>query len=77
LHPNEVPGLSATVESFAQGLQRWLDGAPVLAHAASLAYRSRKFVLRYKLPVAALALAIAGLTAARVVALRQTGVARG
>ena len=66
----------ATAESFAQGLQRWLDGAPVLAHPSSLAYRARKFVLRHKLPVAALALAITGLTAGLLVALRQTEIAR-
>ena len=66
----------ATAESFAQDLQRWLDGAPVLAHPDSLAYRTRKFVLRYKLPVAALALAISGLSAGLVVALRQTQLAR-
>ena len=66
----------ATAESFAQDLQRWLDGAPVLAHPDSLAYRARKFVLRYKLPVAALALAITSLSAGLVVALRQTQLAR-
>ena len=69
-------GRYASAESFAQDLQRWLDGAPVLAHPDSLAYRARKFVLRYKLPVAALALAISGLAAGLVVALQQAQVAR-
>ena len=43
----------ATADAFAQDLQRYLDGAAVLARPDSASYRAKKFVLRHKLPVVA------------------------
>ena len=42
----------ATVNAFAEDLGRWLRNEPVLAQADRLGYRLRKFVGRYRLPVA-------------------------
>ncbi len=51
----------ATVNAFAEDLQRWLLGQPVLAQADSSWYRTRKFVSRHRLGVAAASLAVTAL----------------
>ena len=43
----------ATMDAFAQDLQRWRDGKPVEARPDGLGYRAAKFVGRYRLQVAA------------------------
>lgn len=65
-----------SAEAFKQDLQRWLRNKPVHAHPGSWWYRTAKFVQRHKLPVAATALAGAGLTAGLAVALHQAEAAR-
>lgn len=47
----------ASVEALAADWQAWLDGRPVQAQPPSWAYRSRKFLLRHRWPVAGGALA--------------------
>jgi serine/threonine-protein kinase len=42
----------ASVEALAQDLQRYLDGLPILARRASLAYRARKYLGRHGLALA-------------------------
>lgn len=61
----------ATAEAFAADLQRWLDGAPVLAQPDSLGYRLRKFVARHRVGVAASAAMLAVVLGASVVSLQQ------
>jgi serine/threonine protein kinase len=65
-----------SAEAFKQDLKRWLRNKPVHAHPGSWWYRTRKFVQRHKLPVAATALAGTGMVAALAVALNQAEVAR-
>ncbi len=66
----------ATVAAFGDDLQRWLDGRPVRAQPDSRWYRTRKFVARNRLPVAAASLAAAALLASSLVAWRQAEEAR-
>jgi len=53
----------ASVEQFAEDIGRHLGGRPVLAAPDSWRYRARKFVVRHRIPVAALALLILSLVA--------------
>ncbi len=43
----------SSVEQFAEDIHRYLTGLPVLAHKDTLSYRSRKFIGRHKMGVAA------------------------
>jgi serine/threonine protein kinase/Tfp pilus assembly protein PilF len=43
----------ASAQQMASDIQRHLDGMPVIAHRDTLSYRSKKFVRRHWLPVAA------------------------
>jgi serine/threonine-protein kinase len=61
----------ASVAAFAEDVERYLAGRPVLARPDSLGYRTRKFVGRHRLGVAAAALACAALLLLTVFALRQ------
>ncbi|MEK8034107.1 serine/threonine-protein kinase [Ideonella sp. DXS29W] len=65
-----------SAEAFKQDLKRWLRNKPVHAHPGSWWYRTRKFIQRHKLPVAATALAGTGMLAALAVALDQAEAAR-
>ncbi|HSI57382.1 MAG TPA: serine/threonine-protein kinase [Ideonella sp.] len=65
-----------SAEAFASDLQRWLDGRPVLAHPGSRLYRARKFIVRHRLPVGAVAVALVSMAAGLGVALHQAGVAQ-
>ena len=65
-----------SAEAFKQDLKRWLRNKPVHAHPGTWWYRTRKFVQRHKLPVAATALAGAGMLAGLAVALDQAAIAR-
>ena len=51
----------ATVDAFAQDLQRHLEGAPVLARPDAMSYRIGRFVHRHRFGVAATALVISAL----------------
>ncbi|MFN7942201.1 MAG: tetratricopeptide repeat protein [Thermoanaerobaculia bacterium] len=46
----------ASIAAFAEDLERCLDGRPIRARSDSLAYRSRKFLVRHRYGVAAAAL---------------------
>ncbi|MEP7043984.1 MAG: serine/threonine-protein kinase [Dokdonella sp.] len=61
----------ATVDAFAEDLKRYLAGAPIAAHRDSALYRTRKFVARHWIAVAASAIGVVMLTAAIGVALWQ------
>ena len=50
-----------SVEQFAGDVQRYLDGRPVAARPETLFYRTRKFVTRNRVPVAAAALVVVSL----------------
>ena len=65
----------ATVEQFAEDLQAFLESRTVRARSGNAWYRTRKFVRRYWVPVAAAGLVIASLSAGLYVANRQRVVA--
>ena len=66
----------ATADAFAQDIERFLRGEPVLAQPESLWYRTRKFVLRNKLAVASAVSIVLALSTGLGVALREIHVAR-
>jgi serine/threonine-protein kinase len=66
----------ATVNAFAEDLQRWLDGRPVRAQADSGWYRLRKFVARNRLGVGVAAGVAATVLGASAFSVWQAGVAR-
>jgi serine/threonine-protein kinase len=72
----EPAGRYGTIAAFAEDLQRFSEGRAVLARPASVWYRSRKFIGRYKYAVAAGAAACVVLLALTVVSLWQARVAR-
>ena len=53
-----------SVEQFASDVRRYLDGRPVAARPETLFYRTRKFVTRNRIPVAAAVLVVVSLAAA-------------
>ncbi len=61
----------ASVTAFADDLRRYLGHQTISARPDTLAYRARKFVRRHRVPVAAAALVIAGLSAGLYVANQQ------
>jgi eukaryotic-like serine/threonine-protein kinase len=66
----------ATAAAFADDLNRYLRGEPVLAQPDSAWYRGRKFLLRHRLGAALAVLVIAALGTGLGVALWQANVAR-
>jgi serine/threonine-protein kinase len=58
----------ATVNDFANDLDRWLHGEPVMAQPDSAWYRARKFAGRHKVSVTTAALAAAAVIAIAIVA---------
>ena len=66
----------ATADAFAQDVDRYLRGEPVLAQPESLWYRARKFVLRNKLAVSSAASIVLALSTGLGIALREIQVAR-
>jgi eukaryotic-like serine/threonine-protein kinase len=65
-----------TVAAFADDLRRWLDGRPVLAQPDRWIYRTRKFLRRNRVPVAAAAAVTLAVGTGAGVAYRQTQQAR-
>ncbi len=65
-----------TVTQFAEDVERYLDGRPVIAQRASVAYRTAKFIGRNKLAVTAAVLVVASLVGGIAVALWQARIAR-
>jgi serine/threonine protein kinase len=66
----------ASVTAFAEDLRRYLGYQTISARPDSLAYRARKFVRRYRVPVAAAALVIASLSAGLYLANRERAIAQ-
>ncbi len=66
----------ASAEQMAEDVRRYENSEPVLAHADSLTYRTRKFVQRNRVVVLFSGLAMIGLVALTSTALYQTAVAR-
>jgi len=66
----------ATVDQFAEDLQSFLESRPVKARSGNTWYRTRKFLRRYWMPVAAAALVIASLSAGLYAANRERAIAQ-
>jgi serine/threonine-protein kinase len=65
-----------TVEAFAQDLQNFLDGKPVMARPDSATYRIYKFVARNRMAVSASAVAVVSLICVSVVSVWQASIAQ-
>src|SRR5262245_2643023 len=65
----------ASVDGFSDDLRAFLEHRPVRARTGNAWYAMRMFVRRYRLPVAAAALALTGLVGGLIVADRARGVA--
>jgi serine/threonine-protein kinase len=65
-----------TADAFRQDVERYLAGQPVLAHPESIAYRTRKFIIRHKAPAASMAVVFLALSAGLAAVLWQARVAR-
>ena len=61
----------SSVEALADDIRAFLEWRPIRARSGNTWYRVRKFVRRYRMPVAAACLTIAGLSAGLYVANRQ------
>jgi len=72
----EPQGRYQTVEQFSADIWRFIDGQPVLARAATLPYRARKFYGRNKAAVIAAALILLSLCAGVAAAVSQARAAR-
>ncbi|HWS55676.1 MAG TPA: serine/threonine-protein kinase [Pyrinomonadaceae bacterium] len=72
----EPRGRYQTVEQFSADIWRFIDGRPVLARPATLAYRARKFYGRNKAAVLAAALILLSLFAGVAAAVSQARAAR-
>lgn len=66
----------ATAAAFAEDIDRYLKGEPVLAQPDSAGYRARKFLTRHRLGVAAAALIVTALAVGLGAALWQAQVAK-
>ena len=64
-----------TAEQFAEDLESFLESRPIRARKGDLAYRARKFVRRFWLPLAAAAMVIASLVAGVYIANRERAIA--
>ena len=64
-----------SVDLFSEDLQRWLRGEPIQARPATLPYRLRRFVMRYRIGVAAAAALALALSIITGWALYQTRIA--
>ncbi|HSP69447.1 MAG TPA: serine/threonine-protein kinase, partial [Bryobacteraceae bacterium] len=65
-----------SVDAFADDLRAFLEWRPVRARSGNAWYRTRKFVRRYRLPVAATVLTVSALTVGLFVANRQRAIAQ-
>jgi tetratricopeptide (TPR) repeat protein/predicted Ser/Thr protein kinase len=65
-----------SVDVFADDLRAFLEWRPVRARSGNAWYRTRKFMRRYRLPVAAATLVLASLSAGLYVANRQRAIAQ-
>ncbi len=65
-----------SVELFAEDLRRHLSSHPVLARTDTLAYRTAKFIARYRVGVSAAAVLALGLVAGLIVTTHETRIAQ-
>ncbi|HTC36138.1 MAG TPA: serine/threonine-protein kinase [Bryobacteraceae bacterium] len=65
----------ATAEQFAEDLESFLASRPIRARKGDLAYRARKFIRRFWLPLAAAAIVITSLLAGVYIANRERAIA--
>ncbi len=72
----EAPRRYGSVAELREDVERLIGGEPVRAHPPSLSYRTRKFVARHRVAVAATLLVVASLTTATVIVAAQAGIAR-
>ena len=71
----DAQGAGATlisVDQFAEDIQRYLSGHPILARQDSVTYRLRKFLVRNRLQLATVTMLIVGLSGGLAVSLLQT-----
>lgn len=61
-----------SVDQFAEDIQRYLHGRPILARQDSVTYRLRKFLVRNRLEIATVSVLILSLAAGLVVSVMQT-----
>jgi tRNA A-37 threonylcarbamoyl transferase component Bud32/tetratricopeptide (TPR) repeat protein len=66
----------ATIEQFSEDLESYLEARPIRARKGDSWYRTRKFLRRHWLPVAAGVLAVASLAGGALVANRQRAIAQ-
>ena len=66
----------ASVDALADDLRAFLEWRPVRARSGNVWYRTRKFVRRYRLPVTAAALMLAGLSIGLFAANRERAIAQ-
>src|SRR5262249_15775882 len=66
----------STIEQLCEDLENYLESRPIRARKGDSWYRARKFLNRHWLPVAAAALAIAGLSGGVLVANHQRAIAQ-
>jgi tetratricopeptide (TPR) repeat protein len=66
----------ATIEQFSEDLENYLGSRPIRARKGDVWYRTRKFLRRHWLPVAAITLAVGGLSAGVLMANYQRAIAQ-
>ncbi len=66
----------SSVEHFAEDLRRWLDGEPITARPASVAYRSARFLQRHWAAAAVAGTLAAGMVITTGVSVQQASLAR-
>ena len=66
----------ATIEQFSEDLENYLESRPIRARKGDAWYRTRKFLSRHWLPVAAITVALAGLSGGVLVANHQRAIAQ-
>ncbi|MEO7794482.1 MAG: serine/threonine-protein kinase, partial [Thermoanaerobaculia bacterium] len=72
----EPPRRYGSVAELREDVERLIAGEPVRAHPPSLSYRTRKFVARHRVAVAATVLVVVSLATATVIVAAQAGIAR-
>jgi serine/threonine-protein kinase len=72
---NEPQERYASVEHFSEDLENYLQSHPIRARKGDAWYRTRKFLRRYWLPVAAATFAFGGLSAGLALAKHQRAIA--
>ena len=65
-----------TIEQFSEDLENYLESRPIRARKGDTWYRTRKFLRRHWMPVAATALAVSGLSAGGLVANHQRAISQ-